>query len=230
MPKLLIVEDDARIVEAIEKSLSLAGSFMMKAVSDPGAALSSAIRYKPDLILLDIRLPGGDGRMILKSLKENTATQNIPVIFLTGMSSEGDKVLGLNLGADDYVVKPFGASELLARIQAVLRRARPSSAASPKASRARGLSLDPSNRAVAFDGKPLRLQPKEFEILYLLASHPGRALTRTYLIENSSSYGMAISTRSLDTHIKNIRKKLGKNARIIETVPKLGYRFTAPDV
>src|SRR5437899_1844137 len=117
MPKILIIEDDPKIVEAIEKSFSLERSFTLKSLSDPERAVQTAIQYKPDLILLDVRLAGGDGRVILKKIKANTATRTIPIIFLTGLSSEGDRVLGLNLGADDYLVKPFGAMELLARIQ-----------------------------------------------------------------------------------------------------------------
>ncbi len=222
MPRVLIIEDDSKIIEAIEKTMTLAPSFELASVSNPDQALPEALRYKPDLILLDIKLPGGDGRMILKSLKENAATRHIPVIFLTGMASEGDRILGLNLGADDYVVKPFGAMELLARIQAVLRRYHPEAR---KARALGGLRLDHEERTASLGGRPLRLQPREFEILSLLVSRPGRALSRAYLIENSSSYGLPISTRSLDTHIKNIRKKLGRKAGLIQTVPKLGYRF-----
>ena len=125
MPRVLIIEDDPKIVEAVEKTFSMVSGFTARWVSDPAKALGEAIDSRPDLILLDVRLPGGDGRVILKSLKANAATGAIPVIMLTGMSSEGDKVLALNLGADDYVVKPFGAMELLARVQAVLRRAGP---------------------------------------------------------------------------------------------------------
>jgi two-component system alkaline phosphatase synthesis response regulator PhoP len=227
MPRLLVVEDDPKLVAAIEKTVSLARGFVIEAVGRADAALAGALRFKPDLILLDVKLPGGDGRMVLKSLKENAATKSIPVIFLTGMSSEGDKVVGLNLGADDYVVKPFGAMELLARIQAVMRRVHPPTSARKGA--VAGISLDPENRAATVDGKALRLQPKEFEILGLLVGQAGRTLSRTYLIENSSSYGLPISTRSLDTHIKNLRKKLGAKAKFIETVPKLGYRFVDPD-
>ena len=231
MPRVLIVEDDPKIVEAIEKTLSLASpsAFLIKAVNDPEKALPAAIQSRPDLILIDIRMPGGDGRVVLKSLKQNAATKAIPVIFLTGMSSEGDKVLGLNLGADDYVVKPFGAMELLARIQAVLRRAR-ADPASDKAKPAGGLVVDAKTRTATIKGREIKLQPKEFEILCLLAAHPGRPLTRTYLIENSSSYGLPISTRSLDTHIKNLRKKLGPSAGLIETVSKVGYRLVADAV
>lgn len=227
MPRLLIIEDDKNIAEAIEKSLSLGHNFALKHICDAAAALPAAISYKPDLILLDIRLPTGDGRVILKSLKDNAATRAIPVIFLTGLASEGDKVLGLNLGADDYLAKPFGAMELLARVQAVLRRYQPDPKEQNQIEHG-GLRLDLQNRTAAFHEKPLALQPREFEILYLLASHPGRTLSRSYLIENSSSYGMEVASRSLDTHIKNIRKKLGAGAGMIETWPKLGYRFTPP--
>ncbi|MBI5883097.1 MAG: response regulator transcription factor [Elusimicrobia bacterium] len=226
MPKILMVEDEACIIEAVEKTLASAGGFCLVAVKDPDRAVSAAISEKPDLILLDIRLPGSDGRHILKALKENAATRVVPVIFLTGMSGEGDKVIGLNMGADDYVVKPFGAMELMARIHAVLRRVRPHS--SLDSVDIGGLKLDAGSRGASFKGKPLRLQPKEFEILFLLASEPGRAHTRGWLIDNTSSYGMPVNTRSLDTHIKNIRRKLGTGACLIETVPKVGYRFVSP--
>ncbi len=226
MPLIMIIEDDPEIVEAIEKTMTLEESYHTHAIMNSQKALPAVIQWKPDLILLDIRLPGGDGRHILNALKANVATRSIPVIFLTGMSSEGDKVLGLNLGADDYVVKPFGAMELLARIRAVLRRHVPEGPAAGSVE-AGGLQLDWEQRRAQLKGKPLKLQPKEFEILYLLASHAGKALTRAFLIENSSSYGMPLPTRSLDTHIKNLRKKLGRHAGLIETVPKLGYRFNA---
>jgi two-component system alkaline phosphatase synthesis response regulator PhoP len=225
MPKVLIVEDDPLIVAAVEKTLTLGDSFTLEHVAIPDQALPAAIRQRPDLILLDIRLPGGDGRAVLKGLKDNAATHGIPVIFLTGLGSEGDKVVGLNLGADDYMVKPFGAMELLARIQSVLRRCRPEARRGCIA--ISGVRLDWENRSVSIDGRPLRLQPKEFEVLYLLAAKRGRALSRSYLIENTSSYGTEVATRSLDTHIKNIRKKLGKKGLLIETVPKFGYRFKA---
>ena len=122
MPRVLIIEDDPKIVEAIEKTLSMASGYTTRWIAEPAKALGEAVDSKPDLILLDVRMPGGDGRVVLKSLKTNAATSAIPVIMLTGMSSEGDKVLALNLGADDYVVKPFSMKELLARVDAVLRR------------------------------------------------------------------------------------------------------------
>lgn len=227
MPRILVIEDDPKIIEAIEKTFSLEPEFTCQSVSESSQALQKVAAYKPDLILLDIKLPGGDGRQLLKTLKGHAAAKDIPVIFLTGMSSEGDRVLGLNLGADDYVVKPFGAMELLARIQAVLRRTRPQSS-QEDVIRVKGLVLDRANRTAALNGKRLRLQPKEFEVLSLLASHPGKTMTRRFLIESTSSYGSDVSSRSLDTHIKNLRKKLGPAARWIETLPKLGYGLTPP--
>lgn len=224
MPRVLVVEDDPKIVEAIGKTLSMAPGFTSRWVSDPDKALGEAIGSLPDLILLDVRLPGGDGRMVLRSLKANAATSAIPVIMLTGMSSEGDKVLALNLGADDYVVKPFGAMELLARVQAVLRRSGPGPISGREA-RAGGLRMDAGSRLAEIDGRPLKLQAREFEVLFLLLSHAGKALSRQFLIENTSSYGEAVETRSLDTHIKNLRKKLGKRAALLQTVPKVGYRL-----
>ncbi|MHB2026566.1 MAG: response regulator transcription factor [Elusimicrobiota bacterium] len=222
MPRLLLIEDDARIRAAVEKSASLVPSYALESVCLADKAIPAVLKTKPDLILLDIRLPDGDGRVLLKKIKQNPATALIPVILLTGLDSEGDKVLGLNLGADDYVTKPFGAMELLARIQAVLRRCQKTAAGKTKNKR---LSFDMENRRAVLDGKTLRLQPKEFEILYLLAARPGQALKRSFLIENSSSYGAPISTRSLDTHIKNIRKKLGRKSTLIQTISKLGYSF-----
>ncbi len=226
MPRLLIVEDDPAIVKAVEKTLTMSPGFSLDWVSDPDKAVAEAAARRPDLILLDVRLPGGDGRVILQALKENASTRGLPVILLTGLANEGDKVLGLNLGADDYVVKPFGALELMARIQAVLRRAGPAAGAA-RTIRVGGLTLDSSERAASLDGESLRLQPREFEVLFLLAAHAGKTLTRDFLIEHTSSYGRPVPTRSLDTHIKNLRKKLGANARMITTVPKLGYRLDA---
>ncbi|PCI36638.1 MAG: DNA-binding response regulator [Elusimicrobia bacterium] len=227
MPTILVIEDDLQIIEAIEKTVTLESSFHTESVSKPSQAVAKAVSVKPDLILLDIRLPGGDGRHILRDLKRNAATQAIPVIFLTGMGSEGDRVLGLELGADDYVVKPFSAMELLARIKAVLRRTLP-----PEESgdivEAGGVRIERESRQAYLDGKLLNLQPKEFELLFLFVSKARRALTRAYLVENSSSYGMAVPSRSVDTHIKNLRKKLGEKSVLIETIPKHGYRFN-PD-
>ena len=227
VPRLLIVEDDPAIVKAVEKTLTMSPGFSLEWVSDPDKAVPQAAATKPDLILLDVRLPGGDGRVILQALKENAATRGVPVIMLTGLANEGDKVLGLNLGADDYVVTPFGAMELMARISAVLRRTGSGARSAGTTARAGALALDASQRSALLDGESLRLQPREFEVLFLLAAHAGKTLTRDFLIEHTSSYGRPVPTRSLDTHIKNLRKKMGAKGRMITTVPKLGYRLDA---
>lgn len=225
MPRLLLVEDDLKIAQAVEKTLSLGSGFLLERVARAEEALPAALKARPDLVLLDVRLEGGgDGRAVLRALRQNAATSHIPVIMLTGMSAEGDKVAALNDGADDYVVKPFGAKELLARIEAVVRRCLPAEAGGVV--RAGPLLLDRPARQALLRGKPLKLQPREFEILFLLAAQAGRPLSRSYLIEHSSAYGLPVSTRSLDTHVKNLRKKLGA-ARLIETVSKVGYRLRA---
>ncbi|MFI5346710.1 MAG: response regulator transcription factor [Elusimicrobiota bacterium] len=224
MPRILIIEDDPAIVKAVEKTLTMSPGFSLDWVSDPDKAVGEAVARKPDLVLLDVRLPGGDGRVILQALKENTATRGVPVILLTGLANEGDKVLGLNLGADDYVVKPFGAMELMARITAVLRRSGPGAGAR-RVAKAGGLTLDSGERTALLDGKNIRLQPREFEVLFLLTAHAGKTLSRDFLVEHTSGYGRAVPTRSLDTHIKNLRRKLGAKGGMIRTVPKLGYRL-----
>lgn len=225
MPRILAVEDDLSIIESIKKAFTLESSFQPVFVSDPNQALAAAIAHKPHLILLDIKMPGGDGRQILRTLKDHMVTREIPVIFLTGMSSEGDRAVGLNLGADDYVVKPFGAIELIARIKAVLRRTLKTST-SQETIRSKALTLDLTNRVAMVRGKRCRLQPKEFELLSVLISHAGKTLNRQFLIESMASHEADISSRSLDTHIKNLRKKLGPLGRQIETFPKLGYAWT----
>ncbi len=219
-----MVEDDPKIVQAVEKTLTLVPGYSLEWVPDPDRAVAEVIAKKPDLVLLDVRLSGGDGRVLLQVLKENIATRAIPVIMLTGLAGEGDKVLGLNLGADDYVVKPFGAMELLARIQAVLRRTGVGKDERKSVS-VGGLELDVENRRASLEGARLDLQPREFEVLFLLAVNAGKSLSREFLIEHTSAYGLRVPTRSLDTHIKNLRKKLGAKGKMIHTVSKLGYRL-----
>ncbi|MFA6030309.1 MAG: response regulator transcription factor [Elusimicrobiota bacterium] len=241
MPKILIIEDDPAIVAAVRKTFTLEKSYELVHLPRPERAVETVRELRPDLVLLDVMMPGADGRLVLKALKADRATAAVPVIFLTGCASTGDKVLGLNLGADDYVTKPFGALELLARISAVLRRSQGLPGAAPPApvpapARAKGktlessgLRLDPESGDAAYKGRALHLQPREFEVLRLLVESAGRVLSRVYLMENSSSYGLPASPRSLDSHIKNIRRKLGAGAKLIETVPKRGYRFLSVD-
>jgi DNA-binding response OmpR family regulator len=221
--KILIVEDDATTLKVIERTLTQQ-SYETTAISAGTKAVETAVKLRPDIILLDIHLPDADGRQICQELKAKEQTQHIPVIFLTGNSAESDVVLGLKLGADDYVTKPFGVFELVARIEAVLRRSgRPGS--SGRSLAFNNLTIDADTRSVKAGKKEIALRPKEFDILYILAANSGRIVSRNLLIENTSELGSEPLPRSLDTHIKNLRQKLGKFADCIETVPKAGYIF-----
>ncbi|MFH1619213.1 MAG: response regulator transcription factor [bacterium] len=223
MPRILLVEDDRQLVETLQRIAAYENDCTLKAIENAPLVKETVLSWKPDIILLDINLPGGDGREILKQLKADPETAGIPVIFLTGTSTAGDKKFGLDMGADDYVAKPFDPMELIARVRAVLRRCPP--AVSEDKVEIAGLRMDKAARTAEIAGKPLVLQPKEFDMLFLLASSPGRVHSRAFLAENSSSAGPESSLRSVDTHVKNIRTKLGKRARLIGTVPKFGYKF-----
>jgi len=224
--RILVIEDEPEIQKAIERVLKREGYEVMGCLNGR-SGVKAVGTFQPDLMLVDILLPDIDGRQVLRELKERPEYRHVPVIFLTGLDSEADKVMGLDLGAEDYITKPFGAFELAARIRVALRHRQGSEAPGPPLKRG-SLVMDGQNRTVTLGKNQLKLQPKEFDILYMLASSAGRLLTRSFLIQNTSTYGAEVSTRSLDTHIKNIRKKLGSYAKYIETVPKMGYRFDPP--
>lgn len=221
VPKILVVEDDPPVQRAIARVLEREGHDMR--LIDRGGEFFDAIQsFGPDLVLLDIRLPEADGRTLLTELRARPGTRRLPVILMSALGSEADRAIGLDLGADDYLSKPFGPLELAARIRACLRRQE-----SPIAvTLAHGpLVIDAQNRTARLGRKALELQPREFDVLFLLAKNPHRLLTREVLHESTSPTGAETSSRSLDTHIKNLRKKLGTLGRWIVTVPKMGYRF-----
>ena len=224
--RILVIEDEPNVLSSIDRVLKREG-YEVVGLQQGKQAVKTVLQVQPDLILLDILMPDADGRQILRELQDRPDTRHIPVIFLTGLDSEADRVMGLDLGAEDYITKPFGAFELAARIRACLRRRTAGDKAGPPI-KSGSLMLDGQNRVARLANQTLKLQPKEFDILYLLVSNAGRLLTRSFLIQSTSTYGAEVSTRSLDTHIKNIRKKLGNFAKHIETVPKMGYRFAGP--
>jgi DNA-binding response OmpR family regulator len=221
---LLVVEDDESIALGLEMNLTAEGYRVISA-ADGEQGLALARSSDVDLVILDVMLPRLNGFELLRTLRNER--RNMPIIMLSARSAEMDKVMGLELGAEDYITKPFGAFELAARVRASLRRRSSGEKAGPPI-KSGSLMLDGENRVARLSSQTLKLQPKEFDILYLLVSNAGRLLTRSFLIQNTSSYGAEVSTRSLDTHIKNIRKKLGGFAKHIETVPKMGYRFAGP--
>jgi len=227
--KILIVEDEKDIVKMLEYNLKKEG-FRTISAQDGEDALEYAIREHPDLIILDLMLPGMDGLEVCKELKKETKTALIPIIMLTAKAQESDKVVGLELGADDYVTKPFSPRELIARIKAVLRRAKEKDKL-PEVLRLGDLVIDLSKIAVSVKDKPVELTAKEFELLKTLIKAKGRVLSRDYLLDTiwGFDHAVEIQTRTVDVHIRTLRKKLKSEAKHIVTVKNYGYRFEYED-
>lgn len=221
------VEDDAGIRELVVYTLQNTG-MEARGFSD-GAALTAALRgAKPDLILLDIMLPGEDGISILRRLRSLPDTAAIPVILLTAKNNEYDKVIGLDSGADDYIAKPFGMMELVARIRAVLRRSQDKLlSADSHPLTAGAISIDERAHTVCVSGRDVQLTLKEYQLLVLLMKNQGAVLTRDVLLENIWGYGSESETRTVDVHIRTLRQKLGDSGALIETVRGVGYRMGA---
>ena len=219
------VEDDAGIRELVVYTLQNTG-MEARGFSD-GATLTAALRgAKPDLILLDIMLPGEDGISILRRLRSLPDTAVIPVILLTAKNTEYDKVIGLDSGADDYIAKPFGMMELVARIRAVLRRSQDKLlSADSHPLTAGAISIDERAHTVCVSGRDVQLTLKEYQLLVLLMKNQGAVLTRDVLLENIWGYGSESETRTVDVHIRTLRQKLGDSGTLIETVRGVGYRL-----
>ncbi len=231
---ILVIEDDHQIRRVVQGYLEQAGCHVLTA-ADGDAGLALAQHEKPALIVLDLMLPGLDGWEITQRLRQSTgpAVANVHIIMLTARVEEADRVRGLTIGADDYVVKPFSPRELVARVQAALRRIQRLPAAVAAQVLAQGpLRLDPTYRAATLDGAPLGLTAVEFDLLYALMRQPGRPFTRDELLTVAQASGDAPDAayeRTIDVHIKNLRHKLGgagRHSRFIETVHGVGYRFT----
>jgi two-component system alkaline phosphatase synthesis response regulator PhoP len=226
--KILVVEDEKDISRLIEYNLKKEG-YRPVLVHDGSYAALTAAKEKPALVLLDLMLPGLDGLEICRRLKADAKTSSIPIIMLTAKGEESDKVLGLGLGADDYVTKPFSVKELLARVQAVLRRSSVKAAAgeAPGKLKAGALDLDAAKVQVRLKGEPLDLTSKEFELLKALMACGGRVLTREELLEKAWGVdsSLEVETRTVDVHIGTLRRKLGKEGHRIITVKNYGYRF-----
>lgn len=227
--KILIVEDEKDIVKMLEYNLKKEG-FKALSASDGEDALDLVIRQRPDLVILDLMLPGMDGLEVCKNLKNDTKTRAIPVIMLTAKSQESDKIVGLELGADDYVTKPFSPRELIARIKAVLRRMKEKDKL-PEVLKIGDLKIDFAKIVVTVKDKPAELTAKEFELLKTLIKVKGRVLSRDYLLDNIWGFdnAMEIQTRTVDVHIRTLRKKLKSESKRIITVKNYGYRFEYED-
>ena len=215
------VEDDASIREIELYALTSTG-FEARGFEDGTAFWAALQEEKPELVLLDVMLPGEDGISLLKKMKADPALTEIPVIMATAKGAEYDKIQGLDLGADDYLVKPFGVMEMVSRVKAVLRRCR-SKAAQTLADG--GLVLDPEQRTVTADGQRISLTYKEFELLRLFLSRPGTAFPREQLFTQVWNMAYMDDSRTLDMHIRTLRQKLGDYGKRIETVRNVGYRW-----
>lgn len=216
------VEDDRGIRELVVYALQNTG-FPAAGFDSSSEFYKAVADTVPELVLLDIMLPGEDGISILKRLRANSATQKIPVIMLTAKSSEYDKVMGLDSGADDYITKPFGIMELISRIRAVLRRTGEEIRADEFA--AGDVKLNVSSHSVSVCGEPIDLTLKEFGLLQLLMKNAGIVLSRDSLLEKIWGYDFDGETRTVDVHIRSLRVKLGRKGDIIETVRGVGYRI-----
>jgi len=223
--KILIVDDEKDIVKMLDYNLKKDGYRVISA-SDGEDALDLAGREHPDLIVLDLMLPGLDGLEVCKTLKKEGKTASIPIIMLTAKTQESDKVIGLELGADDYMTKPFSPRELLARIKAVLRRAKDKEKL-PEIIKSGDLTLDLARISVSVKNKKIELTAKEFELLKTLLQAKGRVLSRDYLLDTiwGFDHAIEIETRTVDVHIRTLRKKLKTEAKRIITVKNYGYRF-----
>lgn len=215
------VEDDASIRDIEVYALQSTG-LEAKGFEDGDSFLSALKNELPDLVILDVMLPGKDGIEVLKILKSTAEYVDIPVIMATAKGAEFDKVQGLDLGADDYLVKPFGVMEMVSRVKAVLRRYKPRESASLKLE---GVVLHLEERTVTVDGTRVQLTYKEFELLRLFLSHPGMAFTRDQLMNEVWGVEYAGDTRTVDMHIRTLRQKLGSYGNRIETVRHVGYRM-----
>ena len=223
--RILIVEDERDVAGLIRRAVERSGDAEAEIVETGDAALKAALARMPDLVLLDLNLPVLDGVDVCRTLRSRSDTRKLPIIVLTARGSEDDRVKGLEVGADDYITKPFSVRELTARIRAVLRRAGDAADDVPAVYRGERLVADFEAVAVAVDEQPIRLTRREFELLRFLVHNKDRVVSRDRLLERVWGYDRVIETRSVDVHVGRLRSKLGPAGRQIETVIGLGYRF-----
>jgi DNA-binding response OmpR family regulator len=228
MTTILIVEDERNLSNLIQRNLEEEGYRVLQVFDGP-SALETATDAAPDLIILDIMLPGMDGLEVCRRLRQRSI---VPILMLTARAQEIDRVLGLELGADDYLTKPFSMRELKARVRAILRRVEMIHAASAPSSEqavtVAGLRLDPASYEATLDDQVVELTPKEFALLYLLVRHPGRAFSRAYLLDEIWGYKAAAYDRTVDTHVYRLRQKLGAESEVVQrivAVRGIGYKF-----
>ena len=224
VPRVLVVEDEQDIAALIKHALERSGDARVDVVGSGDTALRAVADHAPDLVILDINLPVISGTDVCRTMRARPATADLPIIILTARTSEADRVAGLDLGADDYVIKPFSLKELAARVRAVLRRKQGTPALEPVYEGAH-LRADFEAVSISVDGAPIRLTRREFELLRFLVQNRNRVLSRDRLLERVWGYDRFVETRSVDVHVGRLRAKLRAAGAQIETVIGLGYRF-----
>jgi DNA-binding response OmpR family regulator len=225
VPRILVVDDEVDLAQLIKHALERGRDAIVEIVTSGDAALDAVRRAPPDLVILDLNLPVVDGTDVCRRIRSQPSTATLPVIMLTARTAESDRVSGLDLGADDYITKPFSLRELAARVRAVLRRRTTDGAAGVSLYRGRHLTADFDAVQVAVDDAPVRLTRREFDLLRCLVENRHRVLSRDRLLERVWGYTAAIETRAVDVHVGRLRSKLGVAGAQIETVVGLGYRF-----
>lgn len=222
--RILIVEDERDVVDLLAMNLRRADNFVVSTASDGVTGLNKAREEKPALIILDLMLPKMSGLELCKILKTNAVTRTIPIMMLTAKAHEVDRIAGLEFGADDYVTKPFSPREVVLRIKAILRRSA-SDGEDAELYHAGAITIDPARHHVEVAGKPVNLTSLEFKLLDTLARRRGRVQPRERLLNEVWGYESLIDTRTVDTHVRRLRKKLGKAADVVETVRGFGYKL-----
>ncbi|MDD4166630.1 MAG: response regulator transcription factor [Endomicrobiaceae bacterium] len=220
--KIVIVDDEEEIRELVADVLE-ADNFKVIKCADTDEGYKRILKSKPDLVILDVKMPQIGGIELCRLLRSDPSTKNIPVIMLTVESTETDKVIGLGVGADDYITKPFSNKELVARIKALLRRV--SRKQESNSIKTDGLTMNLDARTVILNSKEIKLRPKEFDLLHMFLIKPNIVLSRDFILENVFEYNVAVTTRTIDTHIKNLRQALGSWGDKIVTIFGRGFKF-----
>lgn len=225
---IFVVEDEEDILDLVRHHLAKEG-YAVSTATNGSEAVKAMLRKPPDLVLLDLMLPGMDGLEVCRCLKKDAKTADVPILMVTAKDDESDVVAGLELGADDYVTKPFRMKELLARVRAALRRQKPSALDMEAPVWVRDVEIQPGRHEVRVGGEPVAMTFSEFRILHLLASRPGWVMTRDQIVNAVRGEDYAVTDRAVDVQIVGIRRKLGERADYVETVRGVGYRFREED-
>ncbi|MDD2762905.1 MAG: response regulator transcription factor [Opitutaceae bacterium] len=222
--KILVVDDEPDVADLVSYHLKAKG-YQVETVNNPNVSIGIARSFLPDLVILDIMMPDLNGTQICRILRADPKLKNVPIIFLTAKAEESDRIVGFEIGCDDYICKPFNIKELILRIQSILRRVAEDVSEEVKRVQVGQIVLDIERHEVSVHGRPIELTATEFKLLRLLMERRGRVQTREHLLINVWNYETEIETRTVDTHIRRLREKLGSEADWVETVRGVGYRI-----